>query len=398
MKYFVKQIGEKDCSFACLKMLLAIVYHNKKFLLYPQNDVDRTYSLEDIINFAAREGVSLYGFRFKKKEDILKQVALPVLTPIKSGNMLHMVLIKKVKKNKLLIYDPAKEPLWVDYDDFETVWNGECLEVTEVRGSLFKEKKMNFVPFPYKIVVPLFQLLSFGFLITALFFVNDDYSFFIPLCFLLAFIIFEFVYRSLLISEMKAFDKKILQNFDIRDANKLRSKYIEMNNFKVLLVGNPIQVINSFVILGFGIAILAINSYLNVINLAIVFVVTILMYFIEKRFFQSTKTNINSYENSVLNIKGYDYDDLKDKIDELHKRTYNYVNFTNVQKLIQIFLIIVICLIYCAFTNNISLNFLLFHTFMYYYLTQNIVKLLDVAFSSSEKSYYLSLYQYYAKN
>ena len=122
------------------------------------------------------------------------------------------------------------------------------------------------------------------------------------------------------------------------------------------------------------------------------------MYFIEKRFFQSTKTNINSYENSVLNIKGYDYDDLKDKINELHKRTYNYVNFTNVQKLIQIFLIIVICLIYCAFTNNISLNFLLFHTFMYYYLTQNIVKLLDVAFSSSEKSYYLSLYQYYAKN
>ena len=121
MRYFIKQIGEKDCALTCLKMLLAIVYKSKKFLLYPLDDIERTYSLEEIIKIASKEGVKLYAFRFKNKEDLAKQTSFPVLVPIKSGNTLHMVLIKKIKKNKLLIYDPAEEPKWVDFYEFTKI-------------------------------------------------------------------------------------------------------------------------------------------------------------------------------------------------------------------------------------------------------------------------------------
>ena len=217
MRYFIKQIGEKDCALTCLKMLLAIVYKSKKFLLYPLDDIERTYSLEEIIKIASKEGVKLYAFRFKNKEDLVKQTSFPVLVPIKSGNTLHMVLIRKIKKNKLLIYDPAEEPKWVDFYEFTKIWNGECLEINEVKGSLFKEKKFNLVSKPYKVLVPLFQLLSFGFLIFALFFIDENYSFLIPLCFLVAFVIFEFIYRTLLINEMKSFDNRILNNFVLKE-------------------------------------------------------------------------------------------------------------------------------------------------------------------------------------
>ena len=52
MKYFIRQLGQKDCAFACLKMLLAITHKNKDYLYYQQNDIDRSYSLEEIIKLA----------------------------------------------------------------------------------------------------------------------------------------------------------------------------------------------------------------------------------------------------------------------------------------------------------------------------------------------------------
>lgn len=396
MRYFIKQIGEKDCALTCLKMLLAIVYKSKKFLLYPQNDIEKTYSLEEIIDIASKEGVKLYAFRFKNKEDLLKQACLPVLVPIKSGNTLHMVLIRKIKKDKLLIFDPADEPKWIDFYEFTKNWNGECLEAADIKGSLFKQKKYSFISWPYKICVPLFQLLSFAFLISALFFIDKNYSFLIPLCFLIAFVIFEFIYRTLLINEMKSFDNKVLTNINIRERSTLKSRFVEMNNFKVLLIGGPIQIINSVIIIIFGAVILFLNSYLNLINLIVISIISVALTLFEKRFYKNTKADISNYENKIFTLKEDEKGDLKEKIAELHKKTYSFINFMNLKKMILIFLIIVISLIYCAFTDNISLNFVLFHTFIYYYLAQNVTKLLESIESFKEKPYYLSLYQYYS--
>ena len=396
MRYFIKQIGEKDCAFTCLKMLLAIVYKSKKFLLYPQKEVDKAYSLEDLMTIASKEGVKLYAFRFKNKEDLLKQTVFPVLTPMRKGDFLHMVLIKKIKGNKLLVYDPADGCKWVDFYDFAKTWNGECLEVAEVKGSLFKEKKYSFISWPYKVFVPLFQLLSFAFLISALFFIDKSYSFIIPLSFLFAFVIFEFIYRTLLMSEMKSFDTHILTNLNFNDRNSLRNRFVEMNNFKVLLIGGPVQIINSIIIIVFGAAILFLNSYLNLINLVVICLITIFMTVLEKKYYKNTKTDITNYENQILSLKEDESGDIKEKIAELNKKTYGFVNFMNLKKKILIFLIIVISLIYCAFSNNISLNFVLFHTFIYYYLAQNVTKLYESIEAFKDKPYYLSIYQYYS--
>lgn len=395
MRYFIKQIGEKDCALTCLKMLLAIVYKSKKFLLYPLDDIERTYSLEEIIKIASKEGVKLYAFRFKNKEDLVKQTSFPVLVPIKSGNTLHVVLIRKIKKNKLLIYDPAEEPKWVDFYEFTKIWNGECLEIIEVKGSLFKEKKFNLVSKPYKVLVPLFQLLSFAFLISALFFIDENYSFLIPLCFLVAFVIFEFIYRTLLINEMKSFDNRILNNFVLKERKTFKTRFIEMNHFKVLLIGGPIQLLNCFIILIFGALILFLNSYLNLINLLIISLIVILLSFFERKIFKNNRKDISDYENEILSLKDDNNGNLKEKLASLYKKTYSFATFINVKKMILIFLIIVISLIYCAFTGNISLNFVLFHTFIYYYLSQNVGKIIECLESYSQKRYYLSLYQYY---
>ena len=396
MKYFVKQIGEKDCALACLKMLLAFSYKSNKFLLYPQSDLDKSYSLEDIIELGKKEGLEIYAFRFKNKEDLLKNVAFPVLIPIKSGNSLHMVLIRKVRKSKILVYDPASKPYWIDFLELEKKWNGECLEVTEIKGSLFKKKKFSFISLPYKISVPLFQILSFGFLISALLFVDENYSFVIPLCFLLAFVIFEFIYRTLLINEMKNFDRKILSSLNFSNRRDLKTRFIEMNNFKVLIIGGPIQIINAFIILICGFTILSLNSYLNILNLLLIALIVVIIRVVESRIFINSKNEISNYEAEIFKLKDDGSDTFKEKLENLYKKSYSFANFANIKKMILLFLIAVLCLIYAGFTGNISLNFVLFHIFIYYCLTENLMKLIDSIESFKEKPYYLSLYQYYS--
>lgn len=224
MKYFVKQLGDKDCAIACVKMLLAIAYKNKKFLIYPQSDINQTYSLQDVINIAKREGVFLYAFRFKARDDLIKQTNLPVLVPIKEGNTLHLTLIRKIKRDKLLIYDPMKGPLWIDLIDFLKVWDGECLEIEKVVGSSFIPKKMSFIKPQYLISIPIFQLISFAFLILALLFIDKNYSFVIPISFFFAFVLFEFIYKLLLVGEMKSFDQRVFENLVVRDCNDLKKE------------------------------------------------------------------------------------------------------------------------------------------------------------------------------
>ena len=110
-------------------MLLSIVYKSNKFLTYPQASAEKSLSLDEVMKICEREGVKLYAFRFKKKEDLLKQESFPLLAPLIINGSFHMVLIKKIKKNKLYVYDPARSPLKINFLDFINYWNGECLEV-----------------------------------------------------------------------------------------------------------------------------------------------------------------------------------------------------------------------------------------------------------------------------
>ena len=132
MKYFIRQLGQKDCAFACLKMLLAITHKNKDYLYYQQNDIDRSYSLEEIIKLAKGEGVILTAFRFKYKDDLLKESKLPLLIPVKDGNTLHMVLIRKIKREKITVYDPKRGKIYYTISELNRIWDGSCLEIKEV--------------------------------------------------------------------------------------------------------------------------------------------------------------------------------------------------------------------------------------------------------------------------
>lgn len=395
MDYFVRQLGTKDCAFACLKMLLANVYKSRKFLYYPQDDTETSYSLGEIIKKADEEGVVLGAYRYNNRDLIFEEFTYPVLITLRQDKKLHMVMVKKVKKDKLKIFDPAIGIYWIKKDDLYEIWNGEIVQVLKVRKSDFKPQLRNPIPLRFRIPIFTFQILSSLFLMSGLFFVNKDFNFYIPLFLLVGFAICEFVYKRLLIVGMKFFDKTILEHAFNGNNNNFKEKYLKMNYFKTLILGRPIQIINSIIIIVFGIFILSINGYLNIINITLIAAFTVLLDFLEIKIFDARQRNIEYSENCIFENSSYVGQNFVEGISKVQKQAYEIVGFKNFKKYFIVFLTACVCLIYCAFTNEISLNFLLFHAVFYYYIADNVSKLTELYLKTPEYTSFTCLYRHY---
>lgn len=396
MKYFINQIGSKDCGYACLKMLMAIVYKRKDFLFYPIGDIDTSYSLKDLMGIAAKEGVSISAYRAQKKEDIFKKmVKAPFLIPVKSGDLLHMLLVRKVRRRKVYVFDPKNGAYWIKKEKLLDIWNGEILEATAHTGSDFNVKKTKLIPFKTQFFTIFSQIMSFLSLVVALYFINEEISFLVPLGFLLTYIILEFIFERILVSGMKNFDKQTLIPEFSSNRRNFKERYIKMNKFKSMIFANPVQFVGTAMISLFALVLLGINSYLNLIGFGIIFLFQIGFHFIFKYYFKYRRNGLEELEKE-LNASVYaSKEEFNDKLKRLNEETYKYVSLSNSKKYLMTFLIFAISLFLMALSGNISINFMLFHFFIMVYLFENIEKLLNVSENLEEYNKYKALYLFY---
>lgn len=392
-KYFINQIKKKDCAFASLKILLANIYKRSDFLYIPQDKEDKSYSLKEIIEIASKYGVVLKGYKTKDKElDELKDK--PTLVNIIKNEALHMVVLFKVKKNKVLIADPDENYIWVNKDIFLNSWTGDFLEVEEVLGSEFKlTKKKNkldvFIISSLVIELVAFLALTFGF-----YSCNKDMSFLIPLGLFLVFVILQIVYRRVLIKGMKKFDEEIMEPAYLVSRNKLTDCLIDMNNYKKITFSSPLTLFSIVFTLIFSTIILGVNSYLNLINIGIVLFFQISMHFIFDSYFKEKKKNLVNVENKLNDTKLKE-EEFKENLRNLNKETYSISTLYDIKKYVSIFLSITLSMILFGLNSTSGLNFILFHTFFYVYINDNIEKLIDFGEEYNEYKKYKCKYLNY---
>lgn len=393
MSYFIKQIGTKDCAIACLKMLLAISYCSKKFLYYPQPSKDQALSLNDVIKFAEKEGVELKGYKYHKKESLFIKSNEPKLAVIANNNILHMVLLKKIRQNKVLIYDPKNGVYWLSKKEFIELRNGEMLEVESVKGSNYEGKYRSPIKLKYRIASSFLQICSMTFILLAMFFVNNQFPFYVPVLFFTCFAITELVYKKILIVTMKRFDASVIDKMFYGDTKSFKDKYIEMTKFKTLVIGTPIQIINSVIVLIAGSIILSFNGYLNIVNLLGVISARLLFDIIELKIFTSKSKSVLISENELL--ENSDESNFASRLLKVQDKAYRQVTFMNFKKYVVFFVTGIICLLYAGFIGQISLNFIMFHSIIYFYLSENASKLLEIYIKNSDYRQSKCLYRYY---
>lgn len=396
MRYYIKQIGTKDCAMACLKMLLSIIYKSNKFLYYPQSTKDAAYSLQEIINYADLEGVTLNGFKYNDKKAIFNTFKYPKLCVMNNNGILHMVLVRKYTNRNVLVYDPKNEPYWISKKNFIENWNGETLEVDKVRGSNYKNTFKSPISIFNKIMLVLLQLLSAAFALLAMFFVNSQIKFVVPVILFSAFAITEIVYKRFLIVTMKKFDIEMIDKIYDSNSKLIREKIEDINKFKILAIGKPIEIINSLVILFAGMTIIGINAYLNILNILLIITIRTIFDIVENRYFLYKQNNTNLKEQELLMSRSKD--EFKERFSELQKQVYIKASFLNYKNYIIIFLIGIITLVYSAFANEISINFIIFHIFIYYYISNGAAKLLKIYLHNDEYIHSKCLFKYYCND
>lgn len=397
MKYFIKQLGDKDCGITCLKMLLARIYKKKDFLFYPESNIDKSYSLSDLMKIAKTEGVNLSGYRLIKKEDIKKFKHQNLLLICKEKDeQTHMVLVEKINKYKIVVKDPKRGIIKYKYKDFFKIWEGTLLEVIGITGSDFKIKNLKIVKTSTKIITNLVQIITYLFFAAALYFTNTNSNFLISLSLFLGFILMSVIFQRTLLFYIKKFDNDLLQNFYHLNT-KFKDNYDDIVKFKKLLIINPISLSSTILITLFSIIVLGINSYLNLISVGILILFLLILKLFTNNFLKNKSIELEKKEIN-LKKKNLTDEETKNLILEIDNSTYDIAKFESLKKYIIIFLIIVLTLFLAALQNQVTLNFILFDFFIYLYISENLQKIIDYDKNIDELNYYKSLFFYYSNN
>lgn len=393
MKYFIQQIKEKDCGFACLKILMANVHKNKDYLYYPQDIDDHPYSLAELIKIARDEKITLKAYRFIKKSEIKNEKIFPILTVCKANQKLHMVVLYKIRKNNFYIFDPIKGKIKLKERDFYEIWTGEALINLGVEKNKYHAKKNNIKETAFILGSSIVQVISFGALATGLYFINDKISFIIPILLFLAYFLFELLYKQVSIIGMKFFDKKVYKNLE--STQRMPNKFFEdISFYKTLFFSTPIQLISIGLSIVLFVILLGLNSYLNLINIGLVLVINLFMNFGLKMYQERRKND------SYLGFLSIDYSENQNirKLKILNDITYKSIDALNLKNYVILFLIITLCLFYASLTNNVSINFVLFHVFSYFFLNELLNNFIGKIDNLKKIDEYKCLYLNYFSN
>lgn len=394
MSYFIRQIGEKDCAITSLKILLANIYKRKDFLFYPQANINEALSLKDVIRIAKNEGVVLGAYRLKNKNEIKELKHKKSLIVIKRRNILHLVYLKNIKRRGVVILDPKIGKVFMKYQDFFEIWNGEVLETVKVNGSNFNIKKKRIIPLYKEILMIAFQIFTYSLFLCGLYFINNTVDFLIPLVLFISFIFSLLLFNYLLINFMKKIDNDLFKGI-YRSEGNLKEKYLKITKLKTLIFTSPLELISSILLVTFSLIILGINSYLSLIIAFFVLFIQFLLKVISSSYLDYRKNYIENCENNLFLSENEENALSNFKV--LNDEVYKFITLNNLKKFLLILIIIVGCLFLCSFEKEISLNYLLFHVFAIYYISSNFDKILDFNKNYEELNYLKSIYYYYSK-
>lgn len=394
MAYFIKQINEQDCGITALKILLANIYHNEDYLFYPENDLAKSLSLNEIILIAKREGIKLAGYKFLNKDEIKTLKKKYCLIVLKEDKYYHLVYLKKVKRKGAIILDPKRGKTYLSFEELFDKWNGEYLEVIEINKKKEKFKKMKILPTSYHFIINFFQILSSLFFMSGLYFINKEISYLIPLLFFTLFILITILFNLIITICMKNVDKKLFLGIYETKGN-LKDKYINITKLKSYLFKNPIELISSSIFIIFTIFLFGINNYLNLIAIFIILLIDTLFHISSSSYFTYKKMKIENYENVLFSSST---SDAPNAFKALNDEVYKFISLKNIKMYIVIFLIIVLSLTISGFENKISLNYILFDTFGFYYIVKNFENILNYINNKNELNYYKNYYYYISNN
>ena len=358
MKYFIPQIEQTDCGFACLKMLIAHLYEDERALYIKQDENHGPYNMLQIKEKGEEYGISLQGIEIANKNDI-KSMPFPFIAVLKKKNdVSHYVLVTKAKWGSVYYMDPEEGESSTSYKNFFSLWVGNALIVEtfdrkeiEFQGDLVKKNRNS-------ILAIVFQAISALSLCVGIYFIDEKTKICIPLAFLLLAIVSEVILRILLVKKMEQMDDDFVTGLNA-DRKKLYQVYERYEDYKQKSFSSRINVVFSFLVIIFISFITLLNNIYN----AFVVLIPLLLSIIDTKFVNNELKQRDQLiyldEKEINNMKNIDV--FKKQIAKIHGRGYKVARLMLVKRYIYGGLIAVVALLTTVFNETFSLPYVIFY-------------------------------------
>lgn len=370
--FYISQLNNYDCGFACFKMILASLNNNKDFLYLPNKKSD-CYSFKDITLLGREYNLDFEGAFFDDKREIKKvrkENKYPFIISIeyKKGHK-HAVVVAKTLPFGVLIYDPSIGKSYISYKKLLKLWDGNALFVKKYQkidcpikfNSPIKKKKM--------IPSLIFQFCSSLFCILGVLFIDKSSYVFIPIIFFGLFCIFEILFRNSLFELMKCIDRFYYESVSI-NKDDYYSFHQTVNKLKQSLIVNPINLIFSIFVSAFLIIICILNglNYLPFVLLCI-FLAGFDILLVEP-IQKEKQIKISLIENDIKYAKNNI--DYNSRIKYLNEQSYQFGKQELIRKYIYIAALAISNIVIMAMSNIASVSYIIFFLCLEYTLFNNL--------------------------
>ena len=379
--YFISQIGEQDCAFACLKMMLANYHHDRNYLYLPC-DKDKSYSYADLISYAGRYNLTLSGIKVSTNEELANCKTFPFIATLqKKKDVRHSVLVLKANRKHVTIYDPASGKKKMGFEYFCEIWTGRALILKEVVPTKCPDVYPDFISKKDKIILPILQVLSGVSLLLGTYFISGSEAFYLPIIFFGLFFVFEILFRKSLVDAMRHLDENIF-SYSFKKGVNYYETYKVVEKYHYLALSSTTSIIYSILISVFISVILVINDVYNVIYVAVPFALSLIEHFLYKPFFKEKNVILLEKEEEIKEMET-DFT-FKMKVDETHDLAYNLGMSKNILTYLEVAMLLLSIILTMVLTSSINITYVVFYLCITVLLKTNFVKLLECSTHDTE--------------
>ena len=374
MNYYIPQISQSDCGFACLKMLIAHLYENQNALFIPQDETKGAYSLKVLTDLALTYGITLSGVEMLEKDEI-KEARFPFIALLqKNEQVFHYVLVTKVKFGSVYYLDPDDGECSLSKKSFFKIWTGTALVVEN-----FEKKELSFnVALPTNkdkgIITMIIQLFTAVFLALGIYFIDQTTKIYIPVIFLSSAVLSEIILRVLLIKRMEKLDDAYINHVQV-ERKSFYSFYERYEDFKKQTITSKMNFIFSLIIIMFMTIVVLLNNIYN----AFIVLMPLFLALIDVKYTQPAleekKKAIGRLERELTLSKNVDMS--RTTLGEIHSLTYQYARRFLARKYILLLISLIVSLLTTVFNETFSLPYVVFYFAITYMLLEQYINFMN---------------------
>ena len=356
--YYVPQVANNDCGYACVKMLLADVHSDKNYLYVAIEERQENASFKELIDFAKKYHLTLEGYKVKEKDSITEMNQFPFIAQIKkSEKIYHAVIVTAVKKEKVYYIDPSFGKVSVSIGRFIEEWEGNLLIVKDFIKTPCDVPHYKPLNVKTRISIFILQIISAGSLIAGGYFINDETYVLYPILFIALFAVFEVIFRSYLFKVMENLDHDFVSYMPLK-SKKWKPFYLHFEKLKQLSMVSPMNFIFYLLASLFLIVLMIFNSPTNLPLVGVAIGFAILETIIFKPYNLIKEKEIEDKETKLDEID--EYDDFTDYIREIHSDAYSYAKINLSKKILTIFVIFLTSLLSMYLSGISSITYVAF--------------------------------------